>query len=53
MNFRVFAAGVLLIVVYQLAIAAVAVWFIAHCELAGGVAVRGDDAIGMTARGSG
>ena len=53
MNFRVFASGVLLIVVYQLAIAAVAVWFIAHCEMAGGEAPHGDDAIGMTAGGAG
>ena len=53
MNFRVFASGVVLIVVYQLAIAAAAVWFIAHCETAGGEAVRGDDAIGMTAGGAG
>lgn len=53
MNFRVFASGVLLIVVYQLAIAAVAVWFIAHCEMAGSEAVRGDDAIGMTEGGAG
>ena len=53
MNFRVFASGIVLIVVYQLAIAAVAVWFIAHCEMAGGEAARGDDEIGMTAGGAG
>ena len=32
MNFRVFASGLLLLLVYQLAIAAVAVWFVVHCE---------------------
>ena len=53
MNFRVFASGLVLIVVYQLAIAAAAVWFIAHCEMAGGEPVRGNDAIGMTAGGAG
>ena len=36
MNFRVFASGMLMILVYQLAIAAVAIWFIANCETAAG-----------------
>ena len=36
MNFRVFASGLVLILVYQLAIAAVVVWFVVHCETARG-----------------
>ena len=38
MNFRVFASGLLLILVYQVAIAAVVIWFIVHCEAAAGAA---------------
>lgn len=38
MNFRVYAGGVLLILVYQLAIAAAVIWFVVHCEKAGGAA---------------
>ena len=36
MNFRVFASGMLMILVYQLAIAAVVIWFIVNCETAAG-----------------
>ena len=36
MNFRVFASGLLLILVYQVAIAAVVIWFVVHCEAAAG-----------------
>ena len=53
MNFRVFASGLLLILVYQLAITAVVVWFVVHCEMARGEPVRGGDAIGLTAGESG
>ncbi|MCY3731746.1 MAG: hypothetical protein OXF98_10430 [Rhodospirillaceae bacterium] len=49
MNFRVFAAGVVLIVVYQLAIAAVVVWFVVHCEAARGEPVHGCEPIGTAA----
>ena len=54
MNFRVFASGLMLILVYQVAIAAVVIWFAVHCELARGEPGRGEparagDAIGMTA----
>ena len=38
MNFRVFASGLLLILVYQLAIAAVVIWFVVHGEAAEGAA---------------
>jgi len=38
MNFRVFASGMLMILVYQLAIAAVVIWFLVHCETAAGAA---------------
>ena len=53
MNFRIFASGVLLILVYQLAIAALAVWFVVHCEAARGESVRDVHAMGMTAGESG
>ena len=53
MNFRVFASGLVLILVYQLAIAAVVIWFVVHCETARGEPVLGGDAIGMTAGASG
>lgn len=36
MNFRVFASGLVLILVYQFAIAAVVIWFVVHCEMAAG-----------------
>ena len=36
MNFRVFASGMLMILVHQLAIAAVVIWFLANCETAAG-----------------
>ena len=49
MNFRVFASGLVLILVYQVAIAAVVIWFVVHCEMARGEPVRGGDAIGTTA----
>ena len=32
MNFRVFAAGLVTIIVYQLAVAAAVVFFVVHCE---------------------
>ncbi len=48
MNFRVFASGLVLILVYQLAIAAVVIWFVVHCE-AGAAPPREDRAaIGLT-----
>ena len=47
MNFRIYASGLLLILAYQLAIAAVAVWFAVHCEAAGASA-REAEAPGMT-----
>lgn len=34
MNFRVFASGLLMILAYQLAIAAAVIWFVVHCEAA-------------------
>ena len=49
MNFRVFASGMLLILVYQVAIAAVVVWFLVHCETARGEPVRGHEPIGTAA----
>ena len=49
MNFRVFASGLVLILVYQVAIAAVVIWFAVHCEMARGEPARGGEAIGMTA----
>ena len=54
MNFRIFASGLVLILVYQLAIAAVAVWFVVHCEAARGEAAcrepaHGCEPAGMTA----
>ena len=49
MNFRAFGSGVVLIVVYQLAIAAVAVWFIAHCEMVRGEPVHECEPIGIEA----
>ena len=36
MNFRVYASGMLLILIYQLAIAAAVIWFAVHCEGAAG-----------------
>ena len=36
MNFRVYASGMLLILVYQIAIAAAVIWFAVHCETAVG-----------------
>ena len=53
MNFRVFASGLLLILVYQLAIAAVAIWFVVHCEMARGEPVREREAISTSAGESG
>ena len=32
MNFRVFAAGLVTIIVYQFAVAAAVVFFVVHCE---------------------
>ena len=54
MNFRIFASGLVLIVVYQLAIAAVVVWFVMHCETARGETAcrepaQGCESAGMTA----
>ena len=49
MNFRIFASGFLLILVYQVAIAAVVIWFLVHCETARGGPVRGCEPAGMTA----
>ena len=48
MNFRVFASGIVLIVVYQLAIAAVVIWYMAHCETARGEPIQGCEPSGMT-----
>ena len=53
MNFRVFASGLVLILVYQVAIAAVVIWFVVHCEMARGESAREIDAIGMSAEESG
>ena len=36
MNFRVFASGLLMILAYQLAIAAAVIWFVVRCEAAAG-----------------
>ena len=36
MNFRIYASGVLLILVYQIALAAVPIRFVAHCEMENG-----------------
>lgn len=36
MTFRVFASGLLMIVAYQLAIAAVVIWFLVNSETAAG-----------------
>ncbi|MCY4481098.1 MAG: hypothetical protein OXB97_14515 [Rhodospirillales bacterium] len=49
MNFRVFASGMLLILVYQVAIAAVVVWFLVHCETARGEPVHACEPIGTMA----
>lgn len=50
MNFRVFASGIVLILVYQLAIAAVAIWFIVHCESAAGAAAPVGEEPGIAVR---
>ena len=47
MNFRVFASGLVLILVYQFAIAAVVIWFVVHCEMALGEPAHAGDAMGM------
>ena len=49
MNFRIFASGLVLILIYQVAIAAVVVWFLVHCETARGEPVNGCEPIGTTA----
>ena len=51
MNFRVYASGMLLILIYQLAIAAVVIWFAVHCEAAAG-AERPDREAAATAVGA-
>lgn len=48
MNFRVFASGLVLIVVYQLAIAALAVWFVAHCEAGAAAPPQNSDLMALT-----
>ena len=50
MNFRVFASGLVLIAVYQLAIAALAVWFVAHCEARAAAPPQNSDPIALTGR---
>ena len=49
MNFRVFASGMLLILIYQVAIAAVVLWFLVHCETARGEPVHACEPIGTAA----
>ena len=49
MNFRVFASGLVMILIYQVAIAAVVVWFLVHCETARGEPARACEPIGTTA----
>ena len=41
MNFRIYVSGLVLLLVYQLAIAAVVTYFMVHCETAAGT-VFGD-----------
>lgn len=53
MNFRIYASGLVLILVYQVAIAAVVIWFVVHCETAAGTVVSGTDPIVATAGESG
>lgn len=52
MNFRVYASGLVLILAYQIAIAAAVIWFVVHCEAAGASA-REAEAPGMAAEASG
>lgn len=52
MNFRVFAAGLVLILLYQLAIAAVAIWFVVHCEAGASPSREDRAAIALTGNGS-
>ena len=51
MNFRIYASGMLLILIYQLAIAAAVIWFAVHCEAATG-AERPDREAAATAVGA-
>ena len=44
MNFRVHASGLLLIVAYQLAIAAAVIWFVVQCETAAAAPANARDA---------
>lgn len=53
MNFRIYASGLVLILVYQLAIAAVVVWFVVHCEMAAGAGRPDREAFTMIAGESG
>ena len=48
MNFRMFASGLVPILVYQLAVAAVVVWFVVHCETVRGEPTQGCEPAGMT-----
>ena len=53
MNFRIFASGLVMILVYQVAIAAVVIWFVVHCEMAAGASARGAETVSAAARVSG
>ena len=45
MNFRIYVSGLLLVVVYQLAIAAVVIYFAVHCNAAGAAEKPDRDAV--------
>lgn len=50
MNFRIYASGLVLMLVYQIAIAAAVIWFVVHCETAAGVSARAGEPTGMAVR---